>query len=479
MSLLSIDFAIFFFIFFCFYYLFQKSVKKQNYLLFIVSYIFYGLASWKMIPLLLGSTVLFFILGKLVAKYSKSNPRLSNVLSTISIIFGVGILVYFKYLNFFIEQFIELFSSLGFHVHTLTFTVLMPLGVSYFTFKLISYIIEIKRGKIEPSLDFISFASYISFFPTIFAGPIDRPAFMSELTVPRKYAHDNISEGLKRILWGLFMKLCVADRLGIYIDTVYSNLPEYNGTTLILVTLLYPFQMYTDFCGYSEIAIGISKMLGITVIENFKRPFFATNIADFWRRWHISLTSWVTDYVFMPLNVVFRNLAKFGVILAIIINMVIVGLWHGANWTYGVFGLYQGLLFIPSILSGSLNKKKKKKTGRKLPYFKDYLKMIGVFLLIAYGMMIFRSSNITEAFEITKKMFTDLGTAFISGKALFYSFLILPIILFRDFKNEYELNIHFLHSSKPVVRYITIVAIVMLIIYLGVLDGGQFIYYQF
>lgn len=480
MSLTTINFAIFFLIFFCFYYLFDKSVKKQNWLLFIASYIFYGFASWKMIPLLFGSTVIFFILGKQVAKYSDSKPKLSNILSSFSIILGISILVYFKYLNFLIEQFTELFSSLGFHINSITLKILMPLGVSYFTFKLISYIIEIRRGKMEPCTDLISFASYISFFPTILAGPIDRPTgLIPQFSVARRYDHANISEGLKRILWGLFIKFCLADRLGIYIDHVYENVSEYNGTTLIFVTLLYPFQIYTDFAGYSEIAIGIGKILGITVMENFRRPFFATDIADFWKRWHISLTSWVTEYVFIPLNIAFRDLANFGIILAIIINMVIVGFWHGANWTYGVFGLYQGLLFIPLVLSGSLNKRKKKNKEKKLPYFKDYLKMIGVFFLVAYGLMIFRSANITEVIEITKKMITDFGVPFINMRTLFYISLTLPIILFRDFKTEYDLNIHFLHSSKPIIRYTTIVTMIILIIYLGVFDGGQFIYFQF
>ena len=333
----------------------------------------------------------------------------------------------------------------------------------------------------EPEKDFVAFATYVAFFPTIIAGPIDRPnIFLPQLHSRRPFDYDGVVEGLKRILWGVFMKVCIADRLAIYINAVFGNVSEHNGTTLAFAVLLYPFQMYSDFGGYSNIAIGVGNILGFKVIENFNRPFFSTNVADFWRKWHISLTSWVTDYVYMPLNVKFRNLGNLGIILAILINMVIIGMWHGANWTYGVFGLYQGMLFIPLILTGAFLKPRKQKSlKRELPTLIEYSKMVGVFLLMAFGMMIFRSSSVTEAFTITREIVTNQGPIFIDKPTLFYVFLSLPLLLVKDFKDEFQLRLNFIHSKTTIIKYASVVVLVIYILFMGVFDGGQFIYFQF
>ena len=285
------------------------SSRWQNLWILAASYFFYGYADWRMVGLLFFSTLVFYCLPMM------KNKKLSMI---IGVFVGVGMLVYFKYMNFFVEQFASLFNSLGIHTNYSSFNIIMPIGISFFTFRLMSYVIEIQRENIEPEKDFVSFATYVAFFPTIMSGPIDRPnTFLPQLEKPRSFVVDDCAEGCKRVLWGLFLKFCIADQLSPYTDSVLNNYYHHNATSIVLACVLYSFQLYADFCGYSEMAIGTARMMGIKVTENFLRPFFAQNIAEFWRRWHISLTTWITDYVFMPLNIAFRNIGKTGIYLAI------------------------------------------------------------------------------------------------------------------------------------------------------------------
>ncbi|KAA6306840.1 Peptidoglycan O-acetyltransferase, partial [termite gut metagenome] len=227
-----------------------------------------------------------------------------------------------------------------------TFNIIMPLGISFFTFKLISYVIEVHRQHIEPTTDVVTFATYVAFFPTIMSGPIDRPnSFIPQLQSKRIFNYDLAVDGCRQILWGMFKKMVVADNCATAVNKIWTEYQGESGGQLLLVAVLFAFQLYADFSGYSDMAIGVGKLLGFKITKNFNYPFFKTNIAEFWRGWHISLTSWLTDYVFMPLNIKFRSIGKWGTIVAIIITFVLVGLWHGANWTFAVFGLYHGLLY--------------------------------------------------------------------------------------------------------------------------------------
>ena len=395
--------------------LLKDKTKAQNLILLAASYFFYGYADLKMLPLLVIATILFYFLGIAVSK-AKSEKE-NNILSFIGIAAGVGLLLYFKYLNFFIDSFAHLFESWGLHTNLHTFKIIMPLGISFFTFRLISYIVEIHREAIEPTRDFVSFATYIAFFPCILSGPIDRPDFMDQLQRPHRFDYDKAVDGMRQILWGLFKKCVVADNCAIYVNNVWDSFSTMSGSTLALAAVLYAFQLYADFSGYSDMAIGIGKLLGFKITNNFKYPFFATNIADFWRRWHISLTSWVTDYVFMPLNIMFRNMGKFGIILAIMINMLIVGMWHEANWTCFAYGLYHGLLFVPLILTGSFNKRQQLQANRwGLPKIGDFGKMLLTFFLVTLSFIIFRAENIGKAWEYILHLF---GNGLISMPFIF------------------------------------------------------------
>lgn len=413
MEINSISFLLFFSILFLIYYFPLKGKGKgQNALLAVAGYIFYACADPRMLLLLLGTTFVFFFLGKLIyTQHCKGEERKAYWTTTFSVILGLLPLLYFKYFNFFIESFAALFNAIGLHVSLSTFQILMPLGISFFTFKLISYVVEINRGKQEPTSDLVAFSTYISFFPCLLSGPIDRPgSFLPQLSRARDFDAVLAVDGCRQILWGLFKKMVIADHLAGITARVWGHYAELPGSILAASALLYTFQLYADFSGYSDMAIGVGKLLGLKVTKNFNYPFFAQNVADYWRRWHISLTSWLTDYVFIPLNIRFRNYAAMGVIAAIIINFILVGMWHGANMTYVAFGLYHGLLFIPLILRKTFMKKPKWKTGKyDLPLWQDFRRMICTYLLVSLGLILFCSQNLTEAYDYVSRMLLHLS----------------------------------------------------------------------
>jgi alginate O-acetyltransferase complex protein AlgI len=410
----SISFVIFFsIIFFVYYFILDGRTKLQNWLLLITSYFFYGFADLKVLSLLIGATLIFFFLGKIIGY--ESNSSKSSWYTKTGVFIGVGMLVYFKYMNFFIESIASLFNTIGLRANFGTFNIIMPLGISFFTFKLISYIIDINRGKIEPAEDLVAFSTYVAFFPTILSGPIDRPhSFIPQLLNKRVFDYSLAVDGCRQILWGLFQKLVIADNLAIYTNKVWANVSEYSGSALLIVAVFYSFQLYTDFSGYSHMAIGIGKLLGFKITANFNYPFFTRNIAEYWRNWHMSLTSWLTDYVFMPLNVKFRNYGKIGIGLSIIFTMTLIGLWHGPNWTFVVFGIYHGLLYIPLIYFGKIFKKSKKLSVNKagLPSFADSSKMVGTFMLVTFGLIIFRADNLTQSTTYISKILTRSSFTF-------------------------------------------------------------------
>src|SRR5690554_540380 len=479
----SFSFLFFFTVLFLVYYFPLKNKKvSQNWCLLISSYIFYGITDLRMLPIIFGATIVFYVLGIIINKSSQKNASLFTVIGVLA---GVGMLVYFKYLNFFIDSFETLITSLGFNANITALNILFPLGISFFTFRLISYLIEINRGKIEPTRDFVAFAAYIAFFPTLLAGPIDRPNdFLPQLKSARIFDYNMAMDGTRQILWGIFKKMVIADNMAIFLGSVWGDVGAQNGTTLIIAALVYPIQLYADFSGYSDMAIGVGKILGIRVAVNFRYPFFVRNVAEYWRSWHMSLTSWVTDYVFMPLNVRFRTLGNTGLILALIINMIIIGIWHGANWTYAVFGLYHGLLFIPIVISGTLVGKKRLKVNKfGLPVYTDFVKMIGTYLLVAFGLIIFNSQSLAQTFEFLKGLlnFSNPTSFTAEGLRLLSQSLFFALIMFtaewiqRD--KEYALQIDNMITQK-IARF----AIYWAILILVVLFSGEeqlFIYMQF
>lgn len=485
----SINFLLFFVVVFVVYYLpiSRKYPKFQNIWLFLVSYFFYGFADWRMIPLLLGATIAFYGIGLwLKNEMVRGHHKIASQITTFGVLLGICILLYFKYLNFFADSFAQLLNAIGFNITWTTLNIVLPIGVSFFTFKLISYIIEIHREHIDDCKSFLEFGTYIAFFPTILSGPIDRPnKFIPQLKIRHTFDYSLALDGSRQVLWGMFTKMCIADNFASCIDNVWQAPANVNSITLITISLLYPLQMYADFDGYSNMAIGIGKILGFKVTQNFNHPFISRNIAEYWRNWHMSLTNWLTDYVFSPLNIAFRNLQNLGIILAILLNFILIGLWHGANWTFAVFGLYHGLLYIPLILSGTFGKKKKLKANDYgLPKVKDISKMLLTYLMVAFGLIIFKAPSLSEAFNFLRYIISNISTLDTSVntyiRPITYLFLaILIIVEWVKRKEEHPLqftNSYFL--KHRVVRWFVYYAIVMaIVLYQGL--SNSFIYFQF
>ena len=479
----SFGFLAFFVVVFFLYWLFFREKKWwKNWTILVASYVFYGIADWRMIPLLAVATAIFYWLG--IRIRSAETDKRSNAYKIIGIVLGVGTLVYFKYFNFFVQSFSDMFSAMGMHVNWHTFNIIIPLGVSYFTFKLISYVIDIYNEEIEPCKDIVVFADFVAFFPTIMAGPIDRPkAFISQLQENRKFDRGMAVDGCRQILWGLFKKIVIADNCTIAMNEVFgsSNIP---ASLYLVGALLAIFQLYADFSGYSDMAIGLGKLLGVKVAVNFKYPFFATNIADFWRRWHISLTKWMTDYVFTPLSFSMRKWGKAGLIVAIIVNMLLVGMWHGANWTYAVFGLFHGLLFIPLILVGKMNARQDERTIKfGLPHPISFLKMICIFALCTCGIIIFNASSVGEAVGYFKSMLdVDIWRAsyrFLLFPKNYVGFLVVLMVIVEWVQRKQEHALDLSGVKYKWCRWLVYYVVILAIIYFDAMSSDQFVYLKF
>ena len=480
----SINFWLFFAaILIPFFVFLKKTWRGQNTWLLFASYFFYGWADWKMIPLLAIVTIVFYLLGLKIKEYNIKKPKLASNLTTCGVVLGVGVLVYFKYLGFLVQEFANLLNSFGLKTNLDTFNIIMPIGISFFTFKLISYIIEVHRGNIEPTKDIVLFGTYISFFPTILSGPIDRPNdFIPQLKICHTFRIDNISEGFKRILWGLFTKCCIADTFSFYTNNVFDNIGSHNTTTILLAASLFTIQLYADFSGYSNMAIGVAQIMGYKVRENFNRPYFSKNMAEFWRRWHMSLTSWITDYIFMPLNIAFRDWGKWGLYLATGINLFVIGIWHGANWTFALFGIYNALLLIICMEIEKPRKKFEKRHQLKNNNIYQFSRILVTLLAWIFAGVLFRSNSITDIITFLSS-FGDFGRPFQAreGSTIFLLFgLMSTIILFyKEYNDEHHRGIHFLHSTNAFKSTSTIIILIVYILLLGELEGGDFIYFKF
>lgn len=475
----STNFWMFFVIVLVAYYgLFRKSARWQNITLLVASYVFYSMVDWKMCLLLLTATAVFFGLGIAIDKNNTYNPKRASQFTTLGICLGVGLLVYFKYLNFFINEFSHLLGSFGLNTNWNTFNIIMPLGISFFTFKLIGYVIEVHRENMKPTMDPVAFGTFIAYFPTIMSGPIDNPTkFIPQLESVRLANYNTLTEASKRILWGIFLKMCIADQLSGYTSAVLGCYEHHNATSIILASVLYSFQLYADFAGYSDMAIGVSQIMGIKISENFNRPYFAQNIAEFWRRWHISLTTWITSYVYMPLNIAFRNLGMTGIYLATILNTIIIGAWHGANWTFVMFGLYHGIIIAIVAYLDKPRKKFEKKHNLKRNAFYKYSRITFTFVLWTISLLMFQAKSVGDFFGTIWALGNGFGMPLMDMNKTALLFIIL--LLMKEYLNENKSNIHLLHSEKRYIYLGTCFTLGLLIMLFGNVGSNQFIYFQF
>lgn len=474
MTFQSIEYLIFLpIVFFLYWTIGKKSKTLQNLTIVIASLIFYGWWDWRFLGLLLFTAISTFMTGRWI--WNTEEQRKRRILFVGVLVLNLAVLFFFKYYNFFLEAFTDVLSLLGIHAGISTLKILLPVGISFYTFTALSYSIDVYQSKIEPTDDFLAYLAYVMFFPSILSGPISRartqlPQYMGH----REFSYEKAVSACKFILWGGLMKLCLADRLGIYVDAVYGNINQHNGTTLFLASLMYSIQIYADFAGYSLMAIGSGKLLGIELPTNFVRPYFALTITDFWRRWHISLTTWFRDYIYFPLGG--SRCSKHRWIINTMIVFTVSGLWHGAAYTFLIWGALHGIcMVVERLLYGD----KIKSISDKLS-FANVLRWLLTFSILNFTWIFFRVDGIGNVFTVLNKIFTEPGQLFLDPDTMFYALFFFVIVFANDYMEErHSLKIKLLNNKSSIVRWATCLALASMILLFGVLDGGSFIYFQF
>jgi len=402
----SIDFALFLpIVFLLYWFVFNINLKLQNILLLIASYVFYGWWDWRFLSLIAFSTLVDYYIGRQLANETNINKR--KVLLWISIIVNLGFLGFFKYYNFFIENFTQAFSFLGYQISSNSLQIILPVGISFYTFQTLSYSIDVYRRKLEPTKNFISFAAFVSFFPQLVAGPIERATnLLPQFKVIKKFNYNNGVDGLRQILWGLFKKIVIADYCAHFVNIIFENPQDYSGSTLVLGAVFFAFQIYGDFSGYSDIAIGTAKLFGFNLKQNFAFPYFARDIAEFWRRWHISLSTWFRDYLYIPLGGSRGN--KSQQIRNVFIIFLVSGFWHGANWTFIVWGGLNAIYFLPLLLTkNNRNHINIVAENKKAPSIKEFLRIIITFIITTFAWIFFRANSLKDAFNYISGIFNE------------------------------------------------------------------------
>lgn len=477
MLLNSYLFILFFTVLFFAYFLLGKTSKIQNIILLLGSYIFYCSWSFQFIGLVIFSTIITYFIGnKIKASADKSKRNWMRI----GVFFVLIQLLYFKYFNFFIENFNDLLNLFGMQDQMNVLKIILPIGISFYSFRMIGYLLDLRNNKLKEIPSLLDYAVFIAFFPCIIAGPIDRAGlFLKNLKEKRIFSSLQFSEGLKQILWGLFKKLVVADNIATITTPLFESYHTLNGSALFIGASLYFIQLYADFSGYTDMAIGISKILGIKIQPNFNYPLFAQNVADYWRRWHISLTGWLTEYVFTPLSISFRDYGKYGLILAIIINFLAVGFWHGAEWHYLLHGLVSGIMFIPLIMKGKMNKKIKP-SNNLIPTMQELKNIPVTFVLFSLLMVLFFVKDMEMAFGYYQRIFSF---SFFEFPNFPFRREILLLILFMIFiewsQRDQEFATKYLFSEKSIFLRWTFYYVLVFLIFLFYIAPKGFIYAQF
>ncbi len=390
----SFEFALFFPVVFLLYWFhFQKSLRAQNLFLLAASYFFYGWWDWRFLSLIVFSSLVDFLLGLKI--HQTEDERVRRLLVAVSLTTNLGLLAVFKYFNFFVGSFVEMFELMGVHLQSRTLHIILPVGISFYTFQTLSYTIDIYRRNLEPTRDPIAFFAFVSFFPQLVAGPIERAKdLLPQFLRPREFSHALAVDGLRQILWGLFKKVVIADNVGLLVNEIFADSAGLSGVELWWGAVLFAVQIYGDFSGYSDVAIGTAKLLGFRLTLNFDYPYFSKNITEFWRRWHISLSTWFRDYLFTPLALQWRNWETRGVVLALLLTFGLIGLWHGANWNFVIFGLLHGLILAYEMLSKKRRKRWRKRLSTALY---DGLSMGVTFLVWCWTLVFFRAPDLKQA----------------------------------------------------------------------------------
>ena len=477
----SIDFAIFLPIVFVLYWFFtNRNIKLQNALVVAASYVFYGWWDYRFLSLIFFSTIVDYVIGRSLK--SEENQKRRKLLLSISIIVNLGFLGFFKYYNFFLDNFITAFSFFGSEIKANSLNIILPVGISFYTFQTLSYTIDVYRRKLEPTNDFIAFSAFISFFPQLVAGPIERAThLLPQFYKKRTFNYTKAVDGLRQILWGLFKKIVIADNCAQYANEIFNNSTDYSGGTLALGALFFTFQIYGDFSGYSDIAIGTSRLFGFDLMRNFNFPYFSRDIAEFWRRWHISLSTWFRDYLYIPLGG-----SRGGTWMKIrntFIIFIVSGFWHGANWTFIVWGALNAFYFLPLLLTNNnRNNLDIVAQGRILPSFKDIAAMFLTFSLTVLSWLFFRAENIGHAFQYISDIFKNpssylLLDTYLKYKTVLFLITLCMLVEWIGREGQYAISNLGLNWKRPF-RYAMYYAIILAIFWFGGQEQ-QFIYFQF
>ena len=470
----SIEFLIFLIVVFVLYWFVFKKTKQQNILILVASYVFYGWWDWRFLSLIFLSTLVDFSIGKYLEITDEKTKRKWAL--GLSLTFNLGMLGFFKYYNFFIENFITAFEQLGIQMNVSSLQIILPVGISFYTFQTLSYTIDVYHKKLAPSNNFVSFASFVSFFPQLVAGPIERATnLLPQFSKERKFNYDYAVSGMKLILWGLVKKVVIADNCAVYVNQIFDNYQEQSGFTLIIGAVFFAFQIYGDFSGYSDIAIGTARLFGFDLMRNFKYPYFSRDIAEFWRNWHISLTTWFRDYVYIPLGG--SRGSKMFQLRNVFIIFLVSGFWHGANWTFIAWGAINALLFVPLLLTNR-NRKNTDTIGdnTKRTSLKEILGIIITFSLTCLAWVFFRAETITEAVQYISRIFdvSNFLPSVIREKRMFPVLFIFILIEWLSRRNEIVI------VFKNKYRKIFYVFFIFVVLYsMSSAAKTSFIYFQF
>ena len=468
----SIEFALFLpVVFLLYWFVFRRSVRAQNLFVVAASYLFYGWWDWRFLFLIAFTSLCSWGSGLLIERY-RQRP-VAKAVHVLNIVLNLAILGVFKYYDFFVTSFANLF--LHGRADGLLLNIILPVGISFYTFQALSYSIDVYRGKLEPTRDIVQFFAFVSFFPQLVAGPIERATnLLPQFAKPRTFDYAQAVDGMRQILWGLFKKIVVADNCAAYVDYVYGAYSTQSGLTLAIAAVLFAFQIYGDFSGYSDIAIGTSKLFGIKLMRNFDNPYFSRDIAEFWRRWHISLTTWFRDYVYIPLGG--SRVSKAKVVRNTFVIFLLSGFWHGANWTFLAWGAYHAVLFMPLILLG----RNRKFIGvvaedRLLPSWSDFGRMLLTFILVTVGLVLFRADSISQAWHYLA-LLPQGGAAYTEGLAACTVYVLLMLVMeWIHRAGNHGLDLHIRSTALRILLYYSLIVIM----FFAYTNSEAFIYFQF